>query len=427
MIPPPGLVHHVYTPAPNSPFHVPIHHPYTHHVPLQFHHNHSHNHQHHNHNSSTNNHHQHHRQFYGGDQQESGGQQSTVELDQASSGRNGLTEEATQKIVNQVEYYFSDVNLATTDHLMRFINKDREGYVPISVVASFKKIKALINSNSQLASILRNSAKLVVSEDGKKVRRQLPLTEPDMEELQSRIVIAENLPEDHCHQNLMKIFSAVGSVKTIRTCQPQSSSGGASSASRTAKADGMLYSNKLHAFVEYESVELAEKAVAELNEEGNWRNGLRVRLLLRRSPKSAQGRLKKVGHEVEGQQNKEDDTSTSDQQDPNGKHLEDSSQQPSQQSDAQSHDHAGEEQANGKEGGQKKGRNRGRGKGRGRPQYHHNHRGSHHVGTPPSASNINAANTEQPAVGKQPPGPRMPDGTRGFSLGRGKPIADNTA
>ncbi|MEI4850445.1 hypothetical protein Q8G46_27680, partial [Klebsiella pneumoniae] len=97
------------------------------------------------------------------------------------------------------------------------------------------------------------------------------------EDLQSRIVIAENLPEDHCHQNLMKIFSAVGSVKSIRTCQPQTSNSGASSGSRTAKADGVLYCSKLHAFVEYESVELAEKAVMELNEEGNWRIGLRLR------------------------------------------------------------------------------------------------------------------------------------------------------
>jgi hypothetical protein len=35
--------------------------------------------------------------------------------------------------------------------------------VPISVVASFKKVKAAINSNSQLANILRNSTKLVSS------------------------------------------------------------------------------------------------------------------------------------------------------------------------------------------------------------------------------------------------------------------------
>ncbi|KAA8527217.1 hypothetical protein F0562_034686 [Nyssa sinensis] len=416
--PPPGLVH-VY-PAPNSPFHVPIqshmavpshvpvqnHHPHPHHVPVQY--------------------HDHHRYYGGvgfGDHQEvasSAQQKAPVEPDHVSGSRNGLSEEATQKILNQVEYYFSDVNLATTDHLMRFINKDPEGYVPITVVASFKKIKALTSSNSQLATILRNSAKLVVSEDGKKVRRQYPLTESDMEELQSRIVVAENLPEDHCHQNLMKIFSAIGSVKTIRTCQPQAPNGGASSASRLAKVDSMLYNNKLHAFVEYESIELAKKAVAELNNEGNWRSGLRVRLFLRRTEKSAQVRAKKVGHEGEGREaiHEEDDTSTSDPQQPSEKNLDFS-----QQSDAQSHEHTGEDLVNDKEGGQRKGRSRGRGKGRGRAQYHHNNRGSN-VGTPPSNISVN---TEQPIVAKQPPGPRMPDGTRGFSMGRGKPVAVNIA
>lgn len=331
--------------------------------------------------------------------------------------KDGLTDEATQKILNQVEYYFSDINLATTDHLMRFINKDPEGYVPISVVVSFKKIKALVSSNAQLASILRNSAKLVVSEDGKKVKRQHPLTESDMEELQSRIIVAENLPEDHCHQNLMKIFSAVGSVKTIRTCQPQTSNGGTSSASRAAKADGMLFSNKLHAFVEYESIELAEKAVVELNKEGNWRNGLRVRLL-RRPPQAKaapQGRGKKAGQEDEVV-HKEDDTSTSEQHQLNEKHLDDTYQQ----SEVQSNENVGEDHSNEKEGGQKKGRNRGRGKGRGRPQYnHHNNNRGTHVVTPPST---NCVNTEHPVIGKQPPGPRMPDGTRGFSMGRGKAV-----
>lgn len=46
-----------------------------------------------------------------------------------------------------------------------------------------------------------------------------------------------------------------------------------------------------------------------------------------------------------------------------------------------------------------------------------------HMGTPPSNNSIF---TEQ-VVAKQPPGPRMPDGTRGFSMGRGKPVAVNIA
>ncbi|PSS35762.1 La-related protein like [Actinidia chinensis var. chinensis] len=400
-----GLIH-MY-PRPNSAFQVAVH-PVQQHHPRPVHYRPHHPHPHHR------------PQYYAVgfvDHQEVAVQSAPVESDHVPVLKNGLTEEAASKILNQVEYYFSDLNLATTDHLMRFINKDAEGYVPMSVVASFKKIKAAITSNSQLASILRDSYKLVVSEDGKKVRRQHPLTESDMEELQSRIVVAENLPEDHCYQNLMKIFSSVGSVNSIRTCQPQTSNGGASSASRSGKADSMLFSNKLHAFVEYESVELAEKAVAELNDEANWRSGLKVRLLVRCTVKSALARGKRVDHETNANF-EEDEPFVSEQLQPNDKHLEDHSKQ----FDAQSHEYPGEEHVYDKEGGLKKARGRGRGKLRGRGQYHYNNRGSH-IGTPPSG---NAMHSEpQPSIGKQPPGPRMPDGTRGFSIGRGKPITIN--
>ncbi|KAJ6289621.1 hypothetical protein OIU78_025529 [Salix suchowensis] len=211
--PPPAGMMHMYPP---SPFHVPIHSP----VPLPHvipvpnqHHHHNHYNQHQQQYVQVRKHNQLHNS-------KRVPQQFEEEVDlvvnkdaAASSDHATKSDEAMNKLLNQVEYYFSDLNLATTDHLMRFITKDPEGYVPISVVASFKKVKAVINNNSQLATILRNSTKLVVSEDGKKVRRQHPLTGSDVEELQSRIVVAENLPEDHCHQNLMKIFSAVGSVK----------------------------------------------------------------------------------------------------------------------------------------------------------------------------------------------------------------------
>nr|AGT16157.1 hypothetical protein SHCRBa_167_G07_R_10 [Saccharum hybrid cultivar R570] len=192
--------------------------------------------------------------------------------------RDGSFDDPVRKIRKQVEYYFSDINLATTEHLMRFISKDPEGYVPISVVAGFKKIKALVQSNSMLASALRTSSKLVVSDDGTRVKREQPFTESDLEELQARIVVAENLPDDHCYQNLMRLFSAVGSVKTIRTCYPQTPNGTGPATNRSAKLD-MLFANKLHAFVEYDTIEDAARAIVELNDERNWRSGLRVRLL----------------------------------------------------------------------------------------------------------------------------------------------------
>ncbi|KAL5578615.1 hypothetical protein UlMin_011057 [Ulmus minor] len=405
-------------PPPPPPFHVPIrpHVPVlpSHAIPVH-HHRHRHHHQ------VPLQYHPHSHHYYGADHDQPP-QGSKPSDHSSSSSKNKLSDDNTLKILNQVEYYFSDLNLATTDHLIRFINKDPEGFVPISVVSSFKKIKALINSNAQLATVLRNSSKLVVSDDGKKVRRHVPFTQSDMEELQSRIIVAENLPEDHCHQNLMKIFSAVGSLKTIRTCQPQSSNGGASSASRSSKSDNMLFCNKLHAFVEYESVELAEKAVADLNDEGNWRSGLRVRLMVKRTSKHSQGWDKK-GPDGDVQC-EEDDTCVAEQS-VDGKLSEDASQQ----ADLHPYEQPGEEHGNEKEGVQRKGRNlRRNSKGRGRGQYHHNSRGNHFVGTPPSNNSISLEQQQQAAAGvakQQPPGPRMPDGTRGFAMGRGKPIAVN--
>ncbi|CAN8318323.1 unnamed protein product [Cochlearia groenlandica] len=354
--------------------------------------------------------------------------------------KTGLPEDTVQKIVNQVEYYFSDLNLATTDHLMRFITKDPEGYVPMHVVTSFKKIKTVVSGNSQLATVLQNSTKLVVSEDGKKVRRVNPITEAAIEELQSRIIIAENLPEDHCYQNLMKIFSTVGSVKNIRSCQPQNTGSSAPPAARSAKSDASLLVNKVHAFVEYELVELAEKAVAELNEAGNWRSGLKVRLMLKHQSKQGQGKGRK-GNDAEVE-HEEDDATTSEQQ-PFEKQSEECSGEWDTHVQEQPIIIGDDEQGNEKAVGQRKGRNRGRGKGRGRGQphqnqnqnqnhngrggnHHHNYQHQHHnhhhqVGTPPSYNQMN--NMEQPSMAKQqPPGPRMPDGTRGFSMGRGKPI-----
>ncbi|XP_048127760.1 la-related protein 6B-like [Rhodamnia argentea] len=263
--PPPAALHHVDPLIPNSLFHLlPMqdHFPHPHALAVQYHHHRPPPHHPHNQHRGA---HQDAIMLEGrGDQPNLRHTQiqAPAEQDEGACSKNGLSDEAVQKVLNQVEYYFSDIHLATTDHLMRFISNDPEGYVPIAVVASFKKIKALITSNSQLSSILQNSSKLVVSEDGKKVKRRYPLIDSDVEELQSRVVIGENLPEDHCHQNLMKLFSAVGSPKAIRIRQPQASYGGASSALRSGKADGMHYTNKLHAFVEYESADVAEKAVS---------------------------------------------------------------------------------------------------------------------------------------------------------------------
>ncbi|KAI0510685.1 hypothetical protein KFK09_011294 [Dendrobium nobile] len=336
--------------------------------------------------------------------------QAPADSDPATSARDGLSDDIVQKVTKQVEYYFSDVNLATTEHLMRFISKDPEGFVPIAVIASFKKIKALVHNNMLLSNALRTSAKLVVSDDGKKVRRLHPFTEADVDELQSRIVVAENLPEDHCYQNLMKIFSAVGSVKTIRTCYPQTPNGTTNPTNRSSKLD-MLFSNKL----------------SDLSDERNWRSGLKLRLLNKCMAKQVAARGRKAGHEGDGTGEEEDVLATNQ---PNERQPEYPSQPPEASCEL-----LGDDGLNEKEnGGGRRGRGQDRGRGRARGQYinnNNNQRGGgggggggghghgHAIGTPPSNDLMHS---EQPAASRQPPGPRMPDGTRGFAMGRGRPI-----
>ncbi|CAK9150798.1 unnamed protein product [Ilex paraguariensis] len=302
-----------------------------------------------------------------------------------------LTEDLKQKIIKQVEYQFSDTSLLANESLMKHINKDPEGYVPLSFVSSTKKIKSLISNNQLLAHSLRSSSNLVVSNDGKKIRRKHPFTDKEKEDLQCRTVVAENLPEDHSYQNLGKIFSVVGSVKTIRICHPQEFN-----ASRS-KGDFVI-SNKLHALVQYETIETAEKAVDKLNDERNWRTGLRVRLLLRRTPKSV---LKT---------RKSDFDSYLDDDEALFLLSDDSAQL--NNSELVIDSYAEESSV-----GSKKGSTRGRGKSRPRNQSH-NGRGLL-APSPQTSSSTQCEASAKPAT----KGPRMPDGTRGFSMGRGKPIS----
>ncbi|KAJ8763436.1 hypothetical protein K2173_002319 [Erythroxylum novogranatense] len=310
-----------------------------------------------------------------------------------SNKNNVLTDDLRQKIIKQVEYQFSDMSLLANESMAKHISKDPEGYVPISVIVSAKKMKSLTTNNQLLTQALKSSSKLVISEDGKKVKRKIPFTDKDREDLQSRTVVVENLPEDHSHQNLEKIFSVVGSVKTIRICHPQESN-----SSRSKRSD-FLMSNKLHALVEFEGPEIAERAVETLNDERNWRKGLRVRLLLRCSPKSV---LKNRKSEFDGMFD-DDDTI-------NPEPYEESSQLNNADSITES---IGEENS----GSSKKGWGRGRGKGRGQGQSYGG-RGLL-APSPQSATNLQY----EPSAKQISRGPRMPDGTRGFTMGRGKPLS----
>ncbi|KAG0470904.1 hypothetical protein HPP92_017604 [Vanilla planifolia] len=187
--------------------------------------------------------------------------------------------------------------------------------------------------------VTQKIVKQVVSEDGKKVRRKKLFTERDKEELM------------------------------------------------------------LHAFVEFETSDQADKAVEKLNDERNWRKGLRVRLMLRRSPRSV----------IRGKRSDYDhfDMQSEDEQSP--RNLVSSPKI----------DLVIEHKIDDSLSGAKKAWGRGRAKPHGHLQ-NYNGRGVLSQ-VPQLGQTLRLGSTENYSKPSSP-GPRMPDGTRGFAIGRGKPL-----
>ncbi|KAL8103460.1 hypothetical protein AgCh_027879 [Apium graveolens] len=193
---------------------------------------------------------------------------------QSSSKSVALTDDLRHKIIKQVEYYFSDENLKTDTYLMNYVTKDKDGYVPISVIACFRKLKKLAPDRSLIVAALKDSSQLVLSSSKKNVRRLNPLPFNEVKDPQLCTVLVENLPEDHSPENIRKIFCEAGNIKNISIRDPN-----VSRETKSCSVAEKLLCGKLHALVEYESVESAEKAVITLNDERDWRYGMRVKLL----------------------------------------------------------------------------------------------------------------------------------------------------
>ncbi|GMH24550.1 hypothetical protein Nepgr_026393 [Nepenthes gracilis] len=72
------------------------------------------------------------------------------------------------KIVNQIDYYFSNENLIRDTYLRK--NMDEQGWVPISLIAGFKKVMQLTDNIQLISDAVRSST--VVEIQGDKIRKR---------------------------------------------------------------------------------------------------------------------------------------------------------------------------------------------------------------------------------------------------------------
>ncbi|XP_065171394.1 la-related protein 6-like [Atheta coriaria] len=130
------------------------------------------------------------------------------------------SEELADKIVQQVEFYFSDANITKDAFLLKHVKRNKEGYVSLKLISSFKRVKHITKDWRVVAHALERSTKLEINEAGTKLRRLDPLPQYD-ETTPSRTVVAINLPiEKPTIENVAELFRACGEISLIRILRP---------------------------------------------------------------------------------------------------------------------------------------------------------------------------------------------------------------
>jgi len=172
-------------------------------------------------------------------------------------------EDLCEKITQQVEFYFSDANITKDKFLLKHVKRNKEGFVSLKLISSFKRVKHLTKDWRQVAfAIKKCSERLEVNDVETKVRRLEELPAYD-ETTPSRTVVVLNLPMDRpTIEGVAEIFTACGEIVLVRILRPGNPIP-ADIKPYVAKHPEMT--TKVCALVEYERTEFAQKAIRELH------------------------------------------------------------------------------------------------------------------------------------------------------------------
>jgi len=122
-----------------------------------------------------------------------------------------LTAEQQQKLKKQVEFYFSDVNIAKD--VLSKMAESAEGFVPLTVLLTFNRINQVTKDAKELLEALRGSEALVVDEAQMAIRRSAPL--PESIQTDNETVYVKPVPATATLEELQTFFGQFGSVRAV--------------------------------------------------------------------------------------------------------------------------------------------------------------------------------------------------------------------
>lgn len=123
------------------------------------------------------------------------------------------------KVANQLEYYFSDVNIVNDKFLLDEFKKD-DGWIKLTTLLTFQRLKSLTEDPEKLANSLENHGTegfLELSSCKSKVKRKKPLPDIDQfkKELQARTLHISGFPLDSTFDDLHRFCVKYGEVESV--------------------------------------------------------------------------------------------------------------------------------------------------------------------------------------------------------------------
>uniref|UniRef100_A0A2K5TMC1 La-related protein 7 n=1 Tax=Macaca fascicularis TaxID=9541 RepID=A0A2K5TMC1_MACFA len=132
-------------------------------------------------------------------------EESTEKKKEVEKKKRSRVKQVLADIAKQVDFWFGDANLHKDRFLREQIEKSRDGYVDISLLVSFNKMKKLTTDGKLIARALRSSAVVELDLEGTRIRRKKPLGERPKDE-DERTVYVELLPKNVNHSWIERVF-----------------------------------------------------------------------------------------------------------------------------------------------------------------------------------------------------------------------------
>ena len=187
--------------------------------------------------------------------------------------------ELQERIIKQVEWYFSDENLLKDSFLMKHINRNKQGYVSLKLVASMRKVKSLTKDWRVVLASVKHSSFVALNEDETKIRRVTATPHVDYSHV-ARTIIVSNYPDSEPKMKEIEVtFSKFGEVTLVRILQPGKA---VPLDVKPCKSYHPNLGKELCILVEYESGEGAKIACQRFKEQQSWRDNMKVELLNRK-------------------------------------------------------------------------------------------------------------------------------------------------